>query len=376
MQQPDEDIPMPHSGLRQAQVDRARPRRKPYTIRDCQLRGFGVRIAPSGRKRFFLHVQHDGTRVWRDCGDAATVPVADARTRATGELAALRGGSDVTTVSFEVVAEEVFQRYGRRWKPRTLDVNRVYYRRQILPWFRSTPITSIAERDVQAWFASLRATPAAADRALPVLSVILREAEIYGYRPEGSNPCLGIRRYRRRGRERFLGPEELRRLGVALDGHASRRPLFAAAIRLILLTGCRKSEILELRWTDYREGKLFLRDSKTGPRTVWLSTPARTVLDALPRTGRMVFPARRGQSLILQHDWEAIRNVAGLDDVRLHDCRHTYASIAMLHGESIRVIGELLGHRQPATTLKYAHLADANARAAVESVAGVLAGGA
>ena len=188
--------------------------------------------------------------------------------------------------------------------------------------------------------------------------------------------CLGIRRYRRRGRERFLGPEELRRLGVALDGHASSRPLFAAAIRLILLTGCRKGEILELRWTDYREGKLFLRDSKTGPRTVWLSTPARTVLDGLPRTGRMVFSARRGQSLILQHDWEAIRNVAGLDDVRLHDCRHTYASIALLHGESIRVIGELLGHRQPATTLKYVHLADANARAAVESVAGVLAGGA
>ena len=122
---------MPQSGLRQAQVDRARPRRKPYVIRDGQLRGFGVRIAPSGRKRFFLHVQHDGTRVWRDCGDAATVPVADARTRATGELAALRGGSDVTTVPFEVVAEEVFQRYGRRWKPRTLDVNRVYYRRQI-----------------------------------------------------------------------------------------------------------------------------------------------------------------------------------------------------------------------------------------------------
>ena len=343
---------MPQSSLRQAQVDRARPRRKPYIIRDCQLRGFGVRIAPSGRKRFFLHVQHDGTRVWRDCGDAATVPVADARTRATGELAALRGGSDATSVPFEIVAEEVFQRYGRRWKPRTLDVNRVYYRRQILPWFRSTPIASIAQRDVQAWFASLRATPAAADRALPVLSVILREAEIYGYRPEGSNPCLGIHRYRRRGREWFLGSEELRRLGVALDGHASSRPLFAAAIRLILLTGCRKSEILELRWTDYREGKLFLRDSKTGPRTVWLSTPARTVLDALPRTGRMVFPAKRGQSLILQHDWEAIRKVAGLDDVRLHDCRHTYASIAMLHGESIRVIGQLLGHRQPATTLK------------------------
>ena len=219
----------------------------------------------------------------------------------------------------------------------------------------------------------VRITPRQADRALPVLSVILRQAEIYGYRPEDSNPCRGIRRYRRRGRERFLGPEELRRLGAALDRHARRRPRAAAAIRLILLTGCRKGEILDLRWMDCREGKLFLRDSKTGPRTVWLS--ARAVLDALPHSARQIFSTSR-RRLWLQHDWEIIRKVAGLDDVRLHDCRHTYASIAMLHGESIRVIGQLLGHRRPDTTLKYVHLADANARAAVESLADVLAGGA
>ncbi len=89
---------------------------------------------------------------------------------------------------FEVVAEEVFRRYGRRWKPRAFTVNQGYCRQQILPWFRGTPVASVAERDVQAWFASLCATPAAADRALPVLSVILRQAEIYGYRPEGSIP--------------------------------------------------------------------------------------------------------------------------------------------------------------------------------------------
>ena len=156
--------------------------------------------------------------------------------------------------------------------------------------------------------------------------------------------------------------------------HARRRPVAAAAIRLILLTGCRKSEVLDLRWTEYREGSLFLRDSKTGPRTVWLSAPARALLDALPRTRQRVFSSPRQGRLALQRDWATVRAAAGLDDVRLHDCRHTYASVAMLHGTSIRVIGQLLGHRQPATTLKYVHLADADARAAVESVAGVLAG--
>ena len=182
------------------------PPAPPQTLRHSrsELRGFGVRVAPSGRKRFFLHVQHEGTRVWRDCGDAA-------------------------------------------------------------------------------------------DRSAPVLSVILGQAEIYGYRPEDSNPCRGIRRYRRRGRERFLGPEELRRFGAALDCYATRRPLAAAAVRLILLTGCRKSEILNLEWVFYREGKLFLPDSKTGLRTIWLSAPARAVLDALPRTGRQVFPGARAR---------------------------------------------------------------------------------
>ena len=269
----------------------------------------------------------------------------------------------------------MFRRYGRRWKPRTLEVNRIYYRRQILPWFRGRPITAITERDVQAWFASLRVTPAAADRSAPVLSVIFREAEAYGYRPEGSNPCRGIRRYRRRGRERFLSPPELRRLGAALARHAARRPLAVAAIRLILLTGCRKSEILDLEWSAYRAGKLFLPDSKTGPRTVWLSTPARAGLDALPRTARRVFPGPSGGRPTFWRDWVAVRRAAGLDDVRLHDCRHTYASIAMLQGETVRTIGQLLGHRQAATTLKYVHLADATARRAVEVVGPILAGG-
>ena len=125
---------------------------------------------------------------------------------------------------FETVAEEVFRRYGRAWKPRTATVNRAYLRNQILPWFRGRPIGGITRREVQRWFAALHATPAAANRSLPILSVILRQAEIYGHRPDDSNPCTGLRRYRERGRERFLTGDELRRLGAALAAHETVAP--------------------------------------------------------------------------------------------------------------------------------------------------------
>ena len=187
--------------------------------------------------------------------------------------------------TFESVAEEVFRRYGRTWKPRTIAVNRSYLRNQIMPWFQARPIADITRREVQRWFAALHATPAAANRSLPILSLILRQAEIHGHRSEDSNPCAGLRRYRRRSRERFLTVGETRRLGAALVSQGAVTPLPVAVIRLLLLTGCRQSEIRTLQWQDYREGHLFLRDSKSGPRTVWLSSAARLVLDSGLRRG-------------------------------------------------------------------------------------------
>ena len=189
---------------------------------------------------------------------------------------------------------------------------------------------------------------------------------------------MGIRRYRRKGRERFLSPAEMRRLGAALDRHPDERPLHVAAVELLLLTGCRKSEILTLNWTDYREGKLFLRDSKTGPRMVWLSSPARRVLDGLPRRGSRVFPSGTAGSSqapqAMNRFWGRLRAEAGLDDVTLHDARHSYASVALMEGETVVIIGKLLGHRNPATTLKYIHLDDTAVREAVETIAPAMAG--
>ena len=270
---------MPRIILTDARVGALRPRQTAYDTRDGNLKGFGIRVLPSGRKRFFVHCQHRGERIWKVAGDADSISVSEARSRAGAILAAIRRGEDAPRdpeeTLFEAVAETVFQRYQRVWKAGTLNVNRGYLRQQILPQFAGRPVAGIDRREVRNWFASLRATPAAADRSMPVLSVIMREAEAMGLRPEGSNPCRGVRRYRRKGRERFLSDDEILRLAATLSAHSGRQPLQVAAVRLLLLTGCRKSEILTLRWSDYREGRLFLRDSKTGPRTVWLS-PAGT----------------------------------------------------------------------------------------------------
>ena len=369
--------------LTQRLIDALKPRKKTFDLRDTELKGFGVRVRCSGIKRYFVQSQHEEIRTWRMLGDASGMSLEEARCRARSVLASLHNGEEIIVVTneetrFEVVAEKLFEACERHWKVSTRKVNRNYLKNQVLPWFRNMQIAEITERDVKQWHASLHATPFCADRAAPVLSVLLRQAEVYGYRPEGSNPCVGIRRYRRRGRERFLSPEEMQRLGAVLSRYENTRPLEIATIRLLLLTGCRRNEILSLKWSDYREGHLYLRDSKTGPRTVWLSSPARGILDGLPRRGAWIFPARRRQGFldrtVIQNYWQKVRDEAGLGDVRLHDLRHSYASVALMNGATVPTIARLLGHNDTATTLKYTHLNHTAVRAAVEAVTPILAG--
>ena len=368
--------------LTDARIRALGPRKTAHDIRDAKLKGFGVRVLPSGRKRFFIHCQHDGERVWKIVGDADDIGASEARSRAAAMLAEIRQdglvpASPEETV-FEAIAEMTFRRHERLWKPRTLSVNGGYFRNQILPRFAGRQIAEITRQDVVRWFASLAATPVAADRSMPILSVIMREAERMGFRDEGSNPCLGIRRYRRKGRERFLSDAEIRSLARCLDALEDEHPLAVAAVRLLLLTGCRKSEILTLRWTDWREGALFLRDSKTGPRTVWLSQAAQNVLNGIDRTSAWVFPVRKGDgprsATWLNLLWSSARTESGLGDVRLHDLRHAYASFGLRQGESVLAIGRLLGHGSAETTLRYIHFADAMAAEAAATVGTALEG--
>ena len=363
-------------------VEAFKPRRSAYDVRDRELKGFGVRILPSGDRRYFIHTQHRGRRIWKIVGEAGFIGADDARARAKALLAAIRDGREhspatATDIAFETVGDEVFRRYARNWKPSTLQVNRGHYRNHILPWFKGRAIGDITAQDVQQWFASLHETPVAADRAAPVLSVIMRQAEDYGYRPEGANPCAGIKRYRRKGRERFLSVAEIRRLGVVLNRFEANHRVAVAIIRLLLLTACRKGEILTLKWRDYREGKLFLRDSKTGPRMVWFSSAARAILDGLPRKSVWVFPSPRTTGCLTAEAvgavWYRVRAEAGLRDVRMHDLRHTFASHAVMNGVPVPVVSRLLGHSDVRMTLRYAHLADKEVEAAAERVGAAMA---
>ncbi len=278
------------------------------------------------------------------------------------------------TALFESLAHSVIYRQSRLWKPRTLAVNRCYLRNQIMPSFAQRPVADVSPGEVRQWFASLHATPAAANRALPVLSAVFREAERLGFRPANSNPCAGVRRYRAPGRCRFLTVAEIRRLGTVLAERERKARDAVALVRLLILTGCRQGELRHLRWDDYREGNLYLRDGKTGPRTVWLSGASRRVLATLRKTSVWVFPARRDDGPMctetLYRHWRGIRVAAGLPDVRLHDLRHSYASFALRRGETVLTIGRLLGHRDAATTLRYLHFDDSLAMEAVQTVAG------
>lgn len=222
-------------------------------------------------------------------------------------------------------------------------------------------------------------------RVLSVLSKALNLAELWGYRPNHSNPCLHVKKYKENKRERFLNQDEINRLIVVLteeEAQNSSNPWPIHAIRLLLLTGCRLNEILTLKWeeVDVDNQCLRLRDSKTGKKLVYLSSAAIELFNAIPRTEGNPFVicgGKEGAHLInLQKPWRRIRARVGLDDVRIHDLRHTFASIAASNGLSLPIIGALLGHKQTQTTARYAHLLGQLLIEASEKIGGKIMAGA
>ena len=313
--------------------------------------------------------------------------LAQARRRARDMLGRIRAGENPAdeirkekeTPTVREFTDEYLRRCEPHWKPSGRKAVRIYLKARIVPAFGKMPLDRIGPEHVAAWFdAASRDKPGAANRAFEILRSMMFRAEEWGLRERGSNPCLGIAKNSRNNVARFLDTDELARLGRALDAHETQWPEAIAAIRLLALTGCRRSEVLDLRWRDIGGDALNLADSKTGPRAVPLGEAARAHIGALPGApgpGAFLFPryAEGRGAYSLATCWRAVCADAKLGRLRLHDLRHTAASHAVMSGENLPLVGKLLGHRRHQTTAGYAHLADGHLVESAEKVGSIIA---
>ncbi len=367
-------------------VAAAKPRSSEYTLWDGALAHFGVRVQPSGVRSFIVQVRVDGRMRKFTLGRFPEASLGDARKEAAALLARVWAGEavperKVKAPLFRDFAATYRERRRNRWKRSSLKTHDIYMRNRLMPAFGRLRLDAIDHARVSAWFDAASADrPGAANRAFDILRSMLAAARQWGELGEHiPNACANIAKNPRRPVARFLGREELERLGAVLDRHAVDHPWPVAAIRLLTLTGARLSEMLNLQWAEIGElsrdgASARLEDSKTGPRTLWFGPEAVEVLAALPRQDdkARVFPEDL-TSAHLYTFWVGVREEAGLHGVRIHDARHTYASQGVMNGVGLTAVGKLLGHRKRATTAIYAHLDDAALRAAAAQAATVIA---
>lgn len=382
-------------------VDALTPSAAVRVLWDRELPRFGVKITTAGAKVYIVQYRL-GRRLRRFTIGRHGAPWTPdlARKEALRLLALVASGIDPATAKRagrtaptvrELAARVLTEHLVKRRPATRIEYDRLL-RVHILPALGSLAVADVARADVAKLHHQLRETPMQANRIIAVLSKMMNLAERWGIRPDGTNPCRHVERNRERRRERFLSTEEIGRVGRALD-QAARGPLTLlarrktakattvtlsphalAAIALLLLTGARRGEILALTWAqvELERGLLRLAESKTGPRVIHLNAAALAILERLPRVAGnpyVIVGERRGAHLVnLTKPWHVLRTVARLDGVRLHDLRHTHASVGAAAGLGLPMIGALLGHTQAATTHRYAHLAADPVRAAAELV--------
>ena len=353
---------------------------------DRDVPGFGIRVYPSGRKIYVVQSRGPDGVKRVSLGRHGDLTPDRARRRAVATIGRIKRGEDAKPAPREAVltvadlAERYMEAHVRvNCNAHTRGIYRGSLKNHILPALGTKAVSQVSREDAAALHYRLRATPRAANRALMVLSKMFSLAEAWGAAAPGSNPCRFVVRYREGRRERFLSADEYRRVGLALRRLEARGPVAAraaAALRLAMLTGCRSGEVLKLRWEDVdrKSGELRLLDAKTGPRMVVLTPAALRVLDGVRRVRRSpwVFPGGKPKRPLsaLTGYWHAVRAEAGVDDVRIHDMRHSYASRALALGESLSMIGRLLGHTDIGSTARYAHLARDAEKVAAARVGG------
>ena len=368
--------------LTDAGILRLKSARTDYTVWDTITPGLGVRVRTSGFRGFVFHMRGAGQARRISLGPVTLKSVQEARKEC---LSILSDGNAVETGTksmhgsgiplFRDYVEDPWKAgHSSRWKPSTRRNVDSLLRNQLLPAFGYLPLDRIIPSGVDAWFDRFSVTaPGNANKALEILRQIMNHAIATGH--VALNPALRTRKNSRPRLTRFLSAEEIVRLHEALDQCVAERPACAGQadiIRLLLFTGARKSEIKDLRWSEVDGDTLRLSDSKTGPRTVSLSTNARAVIDRQRRgSGPFVFPSPVNPGRPHGHDlklWPRVRERAGLPGVRLHDMRHTYASQAVMKGVPLPVVARLLGHRKSSMTMRYAHVGDRDVAAAAERI--------
>ncbi|MGR7997189.1 integrase arm-type DNA-binding domain-containing protein [Xanthobacter sp. ZOL 2024] len=417
---------------------------RPRVFYDAEVKGFGLRVTPTGAKTFIVEYRPGGggrgtAKRRMKLGTYGEITPEQARNMARDALAAVRCGQDPAGDRAHDRAAPMLEEVAARWlaeevepkrKAKTVIAYELALRRHILPVLGKRKAHTITRADVARLHRKIGVNAqTAANRAIAALSSLYSWAEKSGEVPEQTNPCGGIDRFRERQRETYLTSDQLERLGAAIreaetDGipwnppnpgkqvkHLPREenrrtrihPHAAAALRLLIFTGARLREILHLKWSevDLERGLLLLPDSKTGRKTIILNAPAATILAELPRLGDYVIAGddpKKPRS-DLKKPWALVARRAGftalvekrgadgqpvLDrkgqpvmeertNVRLHDLRHTHASVGAGAGLGLPMIGRLLGHTQAATTQRYAHLADDPLRRASETIGARLA---
>jgi integrase len=353
---------------------------------DDELRGFGIRVWPSGRKVYVVMSRVKGRLRRITIGPHGPVTAEQARIRAHEIISEAKAGRDPAKEHDQARIAPTVKGLGERFLKEHVAVHckpstQAEYKRAvelfINPKIGTRKVTDIERKDIAELHQGLSHVPYQANRTFGVLSKMFNLAEVWGLRPDWSNPCLHITKYVEHKRERFLDANEIAALGKALrevEQHGSETQSAVDAIRLLMLTGCRLGEIMTLEWAhvDLKAQELRLPDSKTGAKIVHLGKAAAKLLKGIKKVEDnpyVVTGRKEGSHLTdLQHPWRRIRAKAGLDDVRIHDLRHSYASGALALGEGLPMIGKLLGHTQVQTTARYAHLANNPVKSAADRV--------
>lgn len=364
-------------------IDATKPGAKEIWIWDSVLPSFGLRVQPTGTKTFVVRYRTaSNTQRKLTIGRADTFDDVDvARDQAREALAKARDGGDPakdkTDKRKSATVKDLSERHTTllsvKVKPSTQKNYEILWRLHILPKLGSLRVADVTTADIFERHAEMGETPINANRALEVMMKAFTLAERLGWRPKGSNPCADVQAYPENERQRILTGDEIARLFAALDKLQSETPTkihLCNLIRLLLLSGLRVSEWSCAEWSWYSDnmGTLYLPDSKTGSRVVHLSDAVCQLLRAMKKSGheRWIIPNYDATAPLRypHQQWDTIRKALGLNEVRLHDLRHTVGSLGHMNGLSQREVADMLGHKQMKTTERYLHTYDVRKREA------------